>query len=74
MIDVPDELAATLEGFYEGEGEPVALRVWDGDGAVRLLDHDRTDDLRITRACMIIPAGAGQCRRVQYSLIRGIRP
>ncbi|QHA09723.1 hydroxyurea phosphotransferase [Streptomyces broussonetiae] len=21
-------------------GEPVALRVWDGDGAVRLLDHD----------------------------------
>ncbi|MEV5434996.1 aminoglycoside phosphotransferase family protein [Streptomyces sp. NPDC052682] len=24
----------------ESEGEPVALRVWDGDGAVRLLDHD----------------------------------
>ncbi|MFD8773144.1 aminoglycoside phosphotransferase family protein [Streptomyces sp. NPDC059916] len=24
----------------ETEGEPVALRVWDGDGAVRLLDHD----------------------------------
>ncbi|WBO65490.1 aminoglycoside phosphotransferase family protein [Streptomyces camelliae] len=24
----------------ENEGEPVALRVWDGDGAVRLLDHD----------------------------------
>ncbi|MEV3967929.1 aminoglycoside phosphotransferase family protein [Streptomyces sp. NPDC050698] len=23
----------------ESEGEPVALRVWDGDGAVRLLDH-----------------------------------
>ncbi|WP_373453381.1 aminoglycoside phosphotransferase family protein [Streptomyces sp. XY006] len=24
----------------ESEGEPVALRFWDGDGAVRLLDHD----------------------------------
>ncbi|MDX2761944.1 aminoglycoside phosphotransferase family protein [Streptomyces europaeiscabiei] len=24
----------------ESEGEPVALRVWDGDGAVRLLAHD----------------------------------
>ncbi|MGP4005379.1 aminoglycoside phosphotransferase family protein [Streptomyces sp. 4N124] len=23
----------------ESEGEPVALRIWDGDGAVRLLDH-----------------------------------
>ncbi|MEU3950223.1 aminoglycoside phosphotransferase family protein [Streptomyces sp. NPDC029526] len=25
---------------HESEGEPVALRRWDGDGAVRLLDHD----------------------------------
>ncbi|MFB7656499.1 MULTISPECIES: aminoglycoside phosphotransferase family protein [unclassified Streptomyces] len=24
----------------ETEGEPLALRAWDGDGAVRLLDHD----------------------------------
>lgn len=24
----------------ETEGEPIGLRVWDGDGAVRLLDHD----------------------------------
>ncbi|MGI5426729.1 aminoglycoside phosphotransferase family protein [Streptomyces sp. CA-179760] len=24
----------------ESEGEPVALRVWNGDGAVRLIDHD----------------------------------
>jgi streptomycin 6-kinase len=24
----------------ESEGEPVALRAWNGDGAVRLLDHD----------------------------------
>lgn len=24
----------------ESAGEPVALRAWDGDGAVRLLDHD----------------------------------
>ncbi|CAL9490810.1 hypothetical protein SUDANB108_03246 [Streptomyces sp. enrichment culture] len=24
----------------ESEGEPVALRCWNGDGAVRLLDHD----------------------------------
>ncbi|OIJ97928.1 hydroxyurea phosphotransferase [Streptomyces sp. MUSC 14] len=30
-LQLPDE---------ETEGEPVALRVWDGDGAVRLLDHD----------------------------------
>ncbi|MFE7516336.1 aminoglycoside phosphotransferase family protein [Streptomyces sp. NPDC057540] len=26
----------------ESEGEPVGLRVWDGAGAVRLLDHDDT--------------------------------
>ncbi|MGW1211205.1 aminoglycoside phosphotransferase family protein [Streptomyces sp. NPDC002499] len=26
----------------ESVGEPVALRVWDGDGAVRLLDHDES--------------------------------
>ncbi|MFE9922320.1 aminoglycoside phosphotransferase family protein [Streptomyces sp. NPDC005774] len=26
----------------ETEGEPVALRIWDGDGAVRLLAHDAT--------------------------------
>jgi streptomycin 6-kinase len=26
----------------ESEGEPVALRIWDGDQAVRLLDHDPT--------------------------------
>ncbi|MFF1376452.1 aminoglycoside phosphotransferase family protein [Streptomyces sp. NPDC058308] len=26
----------------ETEGEPVALRHWDGDGAVRLLDHDES--------------------------------
>ncbi|CAM5707036.1 Hydroxyurea phosphotransferase OS=Streptomyces tendae OX=1932 GN=GUR47_26375 PE=4 SV=1 [Streptomyces tendae] len=25
---------------HETEGEPIALRVWGGDGAVRLLDHD----------------------------------
>ncbi|MGW6555320.1 aminoglycoside phosphotransferase family protein, partial [Streptomyces sp. NPDC055051] len=24
----------------ESEGEPVALRAWDGDGCVRLLEHD----------------------------------
>nr|WP_179382230.1 aminoglycoside phosphotransferase family protein [Streptomyces sp. SA15] len=24
----------------ESVGEPIALRIWDGDGAVRLLDHD----------------------------------
>ncbi|GAB2870557.1 aminoglycoside phosphotransferase family protein [Streptomyces deserti] len=24
----------------ESEGEPIALRAWNGDGAVRLLDHD----------------------------------
>jgi streptomycin 6-kinase len=26
----------------ESEGEPVALRIWNGDRAVRLLDHDET--------------------------------
>ncbi|WYB40387.1 aminoglycoside phosphotransferase family protein [Streptomyces sp. GD-15H] len=26
----------------ESEGEPLALRTWNGDGAVRLLDHDET--------------------------------
>ncbi|WP_316741843.1 aminoglycoside phosphotransferase family protein [Streptomyces sp. MK7] len=26
----------------ESAGEPVALRVWDGDGAVRLLEHDES--------------------------------
>ncbi|MFG3010196.1 aminoglycoside phosphotransferase family protein [Streptomyces cinerochromogenes] len=30
-LQLPDE---------ETEGEPVALRTWNGDGAVRLLDHD----------------------------------
>ncbi|MEV5338445.1 aminoglycoside phosphotransferase family protein [Streptomyces sp. NPDC052676] len=30
-LQLPDE---------ETEGEPVALRAWNGDGAVRLLDHD----------------------------------
>jgi streptomycin 6-kinase len=30
-LQLPDE---------ESAGEPVALRVWDGDGAVRLLEHD----------------------------------
>ncbi|MEU6392834.1 aminoglycoside phosphotransferase family protein [Streptomyces sp. NPDC046939] len=34
----------------ETEGEPVALRVWDGDGAVRLLDHDaRTGTMLLER-------------------------
>ncbi|SMD23571.1 streptomycin 6-kinase [Kibdelosporangium aridum] len=26
---------------WEHEGEPVGLRIWDGDGIVRLLDHDQ---------------------------------
>ncbi|MBC9728898.1 aminoglycoside phosphotransferase family protein [Streptomyces sp. TRM68367] len=30
-LQLPDE---------ESEGEPTALRIWNGDGAVRLLDHD----------------------------------
>jgi streptomycin 6-kinase len=30
-LQIPDD---------ESEGEPIALRVWNGDGAVRLLDHD----------------------------------
>lgn len=39
----PDGTLAVLKlqiADEESEGEPVALRVWDGDGAVRLLDHD----------------------------------
>ncbi|GGV48346.1 aminoglycoside phosphotransferase family protein [Streptomyces spectabilis] len=39
----------------ETEGEPVALRVWDGDGAVRLLDHDAT-----TGTMLLERAGDGQ--------------
>ncbi|MFE9450544.1 aminoglycoside phosphotransferase family protein [Streptomyces sp. NPDC006739] len=38
-----DESAAVLKlqlPDEETEGEPVALRAWDGDGAVRLLGHD----------------------------------
>ncbi|MCX5362621.1 aminoglycoside phosphotransferase family protein [Streptomyces sp. NBC_00124] len=38
-----DDLPAVLKLQLldeESEGEPAALRVWDGDGAVRLLDHD----------------------------------
>ncbi|MEV5973742.1 aminoglycoside phosphotransferase family protein [Streptomyces sp. NPDC051921] len=35
----------------ESEGEPVALRVWAGDGAVRLLEHDRaTGTMLLERA------------------------
>jgi streptomycin 6-kinase len=40
-----DGTGAVLKLQYldeESEGEPVALRVWNGDGAVRLLDHDET--------------------------------
>ena len=61
-LQLPDE---------ESEGEPVALRVWDGDGAVRLLDHDpatgtmlleRLDESRMlsamadTRAAVVVVA------------------
>ncbi|MBM7170071.1 hydroxyurea phosphotransferase [Streptomyces sp. G44] len=56
----------------ETEGEPVALRVWGGDGAVRLLDHDpatgtmlleRLDERRMlsttadTREAVLVIAG-----------------
>ncbi|OLZ71452.1 hydroxyurea phosphotransferase [Streptomyces sp. IMTB 2501] len=55
----------------ETEGEPAALRVWDGDGAVRLLEHDpetgamlleRLDESRMlstmadTRAAVLVVA------------------
>ncbi|GAA3834978.1 aminoglycoside phosphotransferase family protein [Streptomyces phyllanthi] len=39
----PDDTPAVLKlqlTDEESVGEPVALRVWGGDGAVRLLDHD----------------------------------
>ncbi|MER5753054.1 aminoglycoside phosphotransferase family protein [Streptomyces sp. NPDC002088] len=39
----PDDTPAVLKMQLPDEetaGEPVALRVWNGDGAVRLLDHD----------------------------------
>ncbi|MEV6248912.1 aminoglycoside phosphotransferase family protein [Streptomyces sp. NPDC051742] len=57
---------------HETEGEPVALRAWDGAGAVRLLDHDagtgtmlleRLDEARPltaladTRAAVSVAAG-----------------
>jgi streptomycin 6-kinase len=41
--DRPDGTAAVLKVQFphdESEHEAKALRVWDGDGAVRLLDHD----------------------------------
>ncbi|MET9384612.1 aminoglycoside phosphotransferase family protein [Streptomyces sp. NPDC002928] len=41
----PDDTPAVLKMQLPDEettGEPVALRVWNGDGAVRLLDHDET--------------------------------
>ncbi|MFJ4581986.1 aminoglycoside phosphotransferase family protein [Streptomyces echinatus] len=56
----------------ESEGEPVALRTWNGDGAVRLLDHDpatgtmlleRLDETRMlagladTREAVLVIAG-----------------
>ena len=43
VIDTADGTPAVLKLQIldeESEGEPVALRVWDGDGAVRLLRHD----------------------------------
>ncbi|WP_017580090.1 aminoglycoside phosphotransferase family protein [Nocardiopsis valliformis] len=39
----------------ETEGEPVALRAWDGDGAVRLLEHDPE-----TAAMLLEPLEAGR--------------
>lgn len=39
----------------ETEGEPVALRLWDGDGAVRLLDHDAA-----TGTMLLEPLDAGR--------------
>ncbi|WP_329020658.1 aminoglycoside phosphotransferase family protein [Streptomyces sp. NBC_00690] len=42
-VERPDGTSAALKLQAldeESEGEPVALRIWDGDGAVRLLDHD----------------------------------
>ncbi|MFH8794836.1 aminoglycoside phosphotransferase family protein [Streptomyces sp. NPDC017941] len=53
----------------ETAGEPVALRVWDGDGAVRLLDHDdATGTMLLERALpgaeLSVFAGTGRdaCR------------
>ncbi|MFD9110362.1 aminoglycoside phosphotransferase family protein [Streptomyces bottropensis] len=43
VVRAADETPAVLKLQIlddESAGEPVALRVWDGDGAVRLLDHD----------------------------------
>jgi streptomycin 6-kinase len=43
VVRRPDDTPAVLKLQLldeESEGEPVALRAWDGDGAVRLLDHD----------------------------------
>ncbi|EMF51196.1 MULTISPECIES: aminoglycoside phosphotransferase family protein [Streptomyces] len=43
VVRTADETPAVLKLQIlddESAGEPVALRVWDGDGAVRLLDHD----------------------------------
>ncbi|MFF3753946.1 aminoglycoside phosphotransferase family protein [Streptomyces sp. NPDC002018] len=44
-VECPDGTAAVLKLQHlddESAGEPVALRAWDGDGAVRLLRYDGT--------------------------------
>ncbi|MFF9040169.1 aminoglycoside phosphotransferase family protein [Streptomyces sp. NPDC014892] len=45
VVSTADDIPAVLKLQIpddESEGEPVALRHWNGDGAVRLLDHDPT--------------------------------
>ncbi|MGW0511163.1 aminoglycoside phosphotransferase family protein [Streptomyces olivaceoviridis] len=56
----------------ESVGEPVALRVWDGDGAVRLLDHDPATGImlleRLDESRML--AGLGDTREAVLVIAR----
>ncbi|MGV9311818.1 aminoglycoside phosphotransferase family protein [Streptomyces sp. NPDC003691] len=61
----------------ETEGEPVALRAWDGDGAVRLLDHDpATGTLLLERLDAARPLSAvadtAEAVRILGALLAGL--
>ena len=53
--DLPDGTAAVLKVQYphdESEHEAEALRVWGGDGAIRLLDHDPDRHVLLLERCI----------------------
>jgi streptomycin 6-kinase len=53
-VDLPDDTPAVLKLIYphrEAEHEGEALRVWDGDGAIRLLAYDEARWAMIIERC-----------------------